>query len=118
MKLGIISYWDEKAFEFAKSRDLDFIECDVNGVPENVDDYAAKVKDLKALTEKYGIGIGAIGRWGPDRINADGSINERELGCSYALIDCCEILGCPVFMCGCNYIEELSFEQNCDAAIA
>lgn len=117
MRLGIISAWDENAFINAKKKGLEFIECDVNSVPECVDDYAANVDNVKALTEKYGVDIGAIGRWGSHRVNDDGSLDERELGCSYTLIDCCEKLGCPVFICGCNYIQSRTFEQNCESAI-
>ena len=117
MKLGIIRTWTEQDFIWCKEKGLDFIECDINGGVKNVVNYMAELDEIKANIEKYGIGIGAIGRWGRDRIIGDGELNEEELKCSYDLVDACEKLGAPVFMCGCNYLENLSFYDNCMAAI-
>jgi sugar phosphate isomerase/epimerase len=117
MQLGIIKTWKEQDFIWCKEKGLDFIECDVNGPATNVDEYMTHIDELKGYIETYGVGIGAIGRWGPDRIDENGDLVEVELQASYKLIDACAALGAPVFMCGCNYIKGLSFPANCRAAI-
>ena len=62
--------------------------------------------------------LGAVGRWGRDRITADGSICAKEQKDEFDLIDMCAELGCPVYITGCNYVDGLSYYQNVSAAIA
>ncbi|MBP3964847.1 sugar phosphate isomerase/epimerase family protein [Paenibacillus lignilyticus] len=116
MKLGIIADYRVESFDYAANLGLAFLEFCVNvGTPAST--FTSLVPELKAASERTGVAVASIGRWGPDRINKDGSINEEELKASQALIDACQELGCPVFVGGCNYIEELSYYDNITAAI-
>ncbi|QHT63508.1 sugar phosphate isomerase/epimerase [Paenibacillus lycopersici] len=117
MKLGIIAEPKAESFDYAAGLGLEFLEFCINvGVPAG--DFAAVVPELKAASARTGVAVGSIGRWGPDRIAKDGSIIEEELQASYTLIDACQELGCPVFVCGANYIEERSYFENVQSAIA
>ncbi|MDF2700611.1 MAG: hypothetical protein K0Q49_2170, partial [Haloplasmataceae bacterium] len=66
---------------------------------------------------KYDLKISSIGRWGVNRIDQNGII-EAELQVSYNLIDACAKLGCNVFVCGCNYVNEISYYQNITYALS
>ncbi|MBO7748695.1 sugar phosphate isomerase/epimerase [Paenibacillus sp. MWE-103] len=117
MKLGIIADPKAESFDYAAGLGLEFVEFCINvGVP--AEEFAVKVPELKAASARAGVAVGSIGRWGADRIAKDGSIVEEELQASYTLIDACQELGCPVFVCGANYVEELSYYENVRAAIA
>ena len=61
--------------------------------------------------------MGAVGRWGSDRIDENG-IRQEELELEYRLIDATAYLGCDVYITGCNYVESLSYYENCTHAIA
>ena len=116
MKLGIIATPEEQSFMMAAAKGLSFLEFTIN-IGYNLDKFLGDVENIKGWVKQYGVAVGSIGRWGTDRINKDGSIIEEELQVSYRLIDTASELGCPNFVCGCNYVEELSFYQNCTAAI-
>ena len=58
-----------------------------------------------------------MGRWGSDRINENG-IRQEELELEYRLIDATAYLGCDVYITGCNYVDSLSYYENCTHAIA
>lgn len=47
--------------------------------------------------------VGAVGRWGSDRISKDG-IRQEELELEYKLIDATAQLGCDVYITGCNMV--------------
>ena len=115
MKLGMISPTHNAAgIERIKALGLDYAEFDVNA-----DDisYLDRAEIRKALADT-GVKLGAVGRWGRDRITSDGSINAKEQKDEFDLIDMCAELGCPVYITGCNYVEGLSYYQNISAAIA
>lgn len=116
MKLGIIAGPNEDAFRFASEKGLDFLEFDIN-IGYDTNEFFNSVPKLKDYSKNYGVGVGCIGRWGTNRINNDGSINKEELDISYKLIESAAELGCENFVCGCNYNEELSYFENCKAAI-
>lgn len=65
---------------------------------------------MKCLWELWGAG-------GSDRISKDG-IRQEELELEYRLIDAASRLECGVYITGCNYVEELSYYENCSFAIA
>ena len=115
MKLGMISpSHDAAGIQRIKALGLDYAEFDVNA-----DDisYLNRAEIRKALSET-GVKLGAVGRWGRDRITADGSICAKEQKDEFDLIDMCAELGCPVYITGCNYVDGLSYYQNVSAAIA
>lgn len=115
MKLGMISpSHDAAGIQRIKALGLDYAEFDVNA-----DDisYLNRAEIRKALSEA-GVKLGAVGRWGRDRITADGSICAKEQKDEFDLIDMCAELGCPVYITGCNYVDGLSYYQNVSAAIA
>ena len=115
MKLGMISpSHDAAGIQRIKALGLDYAEFDVNA-----DDisYLNRAEIRKALSET-GVKLGAVGRWGLDRITADGSICAKEQKDEFDLIDMCAELGCPVYITGCNYVDGLSYYQNVSAAIA
>lgn len=115
MKLGMISpSHDAAGIQRIKALGLDYAEFDVNA-----DDisYLNRAEIRKALSET-GVKLGAVGRWGRDRITADGSICAKQQKDEFDLIDMCAELGCPVYITGCNYVDGLSYYQNVSAAIA
>ena len=115
MKLGIIQDWSEAGFRFAQSKKLDAVEFCVN---HNYDssEFAAKVPQIKALSQEMGVAVGSIGRWGAKRIDDTGAIIPAALQDDKNLIDAASALGCPVFNCGCNWTEGKSFAENCRIA--
>ena len=115
MKLGMISpSHDAAGIQRIKALGLDYAEFDVNA-----DDisYLNRAEIRKALSET-GVKLGAVGRWGRDRITADGSICAKEQKDEFDLIDMCAELGCPVYITGCIYVDGLSSYQHVSAAIA
>ena len=97
MKLGMISpSHDAAGIQRIKALGLDYAEFDVNA-----DDisYLNRAEIRKALSET-GVKLGAVGRWGRDRITADGSICAKEQKDEFDLIDMCAELGCPVYITG------------------
>ena len=124
MKLGIIAAPAEKSFISAQKRGLQFLEFCLNaGKDPSIIDYTGvntfceKVDEIKGWTAEYGVEVGSIGTWGFNRINKDGSIIADELEASCRLIDAASRLGCKNYVCGCNYVDQLSYYQNCTAAI-
>ncbi|HBR31216.1 MAG TPA: hypothetical protein DD733_03940 [Clostridiales bacterium] len=114
MKLGIISpTHDEAGIKKIKDLELDFAEFDVNE-----DDISyLKTDEIKRALSKYGVTLGAVGRWGRNRIESDGSFNKKEQEDEFSLIDFCKTLKCPVYITGINYIDTLSYYGNITAAI-
>lgn len=115
MKLGIIAEPSAAGFENALDFGLEFVEFCIN-IGHDVDSFLANIPTLKQESIKTGVAVGSIGRWGPDRIDQNGII-EEELNRSFQLIDAAAELDCPNFVCGVNYVEELSFFENCQFAI-
>ena len=113
MELGIISWISEADFVRVKNKGLSFVELDVNDRAQEFLEHLAEVKEYSA---KYGLPVAAIGRWGSNRICAEGiCAEELELECQ--LIDAAGELGCGVYITGCNYVDELSYYENCTHAI-
>ncbi|WNR46002.1 sugar phosphate isomerase/epimerase family protein [Paenibacillus roseipurpureus] len=116
MQLGLLRPRRLEVFQQAQELGLRFVEfaCNVNN---DLTEFFNQIQQYKRESERTGVSVGSIGRWGSDRINKDGSIIEEELEISYQLIDAAQQLGCPLFVCGCNYVEELSLYDNATAAI-
>ena len=51
------------------------------------------------------------------RIDENG-IREEELAIEYSLIDAAAELGTGIYITGCNYVDSLSYYENCSFAIA
>lgn len=114
MTLGIISWIREEDFIKAKEKGLSFVELDVN---DRAEEFLSHVDEVRTYSGKYGLPVRAIGRWGSDRISGKG-ICEEELSLECRLIDAAEKLGCTIYITGCNYVEALSYYENCGLAIA
>lgn len=116
MTLGMIENWGEECFEKVASFGLKAVEFCYN-VGNDPEDIIEEADDIKTYVEKYGVKVLSMGRWGSDKFDGDGNIIEEELQGTYMLLDVCEKLGCPVFNTGVNYIEKLSYEENCEKAV-
>lgn len=117
MQLGIISGYDEDSFKFAVEKKLSFLEFTIN-INDSAEDFFGKLKEIKNFIAKYKVNVQSIGRWGTDRINENGVLSQDELEISCKLIDAASFLGCPNFVCGCNYLDSLSYYENCTLAIS
>jgi sugar phosphate isomerase/epimerase len=115
MILGIISSPETNSFDQAHEKGLEFVEFCIN-IGSDINDFMDKVPALQKASERTGVKVGSLGRWGSDRINAQGIV-EDELQISYRLIDAAAELDCPIFVCGVNYVEELSYYENATLAI-
>lgn len=113
MKLGIIGWINEQDFKSAKEKGLEFIEICVN---ERDEEFFNKLDALKGYSKKYEMPIGSVGRWGKDKITTTGII-EEELEIEYRLIEATAALHSEVYITGCNYVEEISYYENCTFAI-
>jgi len=114
MELGIISWITEEDFKKASERGLAFVELDVN---DRAEEFLQHLEEIKSYSNTYQMPIGAVGRWGSDRISKEG-ICEKEQKLEKQLIDAASALDCKVYITGCNYVEELSYYENCSFAIA
>lgn len=117
MKLGIIGGWDEPGFSYVKNKGLDCVEFCVNH-NHNAAQFLADAGEVRQLSEKYGIPVASMGRWGMERIDENGQVIEQALNADLALIEAAGIIGCPVYNVGVNYTENLSFYENCQIAIS
>lgn len=113
MKLGMISWITEDCFRSVKEKGLEFIELCVN---DRSDEFLAHLDDIKEYIARYELPVLSVGRWGGNRITENG-ICQEELELDMKLIDASAAIGCPVFVTGCNYVEELSYYENCTLAI-
>lgn len=116
MRLGLIDHWSESAFISASEKNLAFLEFCVNHDCV-ADEFAAQTDNIINWVKKYGVKVGAIGRWGETRVNEDGTANENGLKSDLRLIESAAKIGCPVYNCGVNYIESKSFEENIETAV-
>ena len=116
MLLGIIGEPKEESFRHAQEKGLSFLEFCIN-IGQDCGAFATRAEDIRAWMERYGVFVGAIGRWGTDKFDQNGTLIEEELQNSFQLIDTAAVLGCKVFNTGVNFVEELSYYQNVTNAI-
>lgn len=116
MQLGIISAPTVESFKRAKEKGLDFLELCINEV-NNVEEFYQSRNELLNYKNEYGIHVQSIGRWKSLRIDEKGKVIDEELEKCFQLIDVANELECPNFISGCNYVEELSYFENCSSAI-
>lgn len=118
MKLGVISkVLTEDAFKSAKELGLDFVEFCINGGSDSQEFFSA-IPSLIKWSREYGVEIGSIGRWKANILMEDGAIDPEEQKLALELMDAAHELGSPNYICGCNYVDGLSYYQNCTQAIA
>ena len=115
MKLGIINGWDEASFRYVAELGLHAVEFCCNHNYDSME-VAGHTDEIKALSERYDVAVGSIGRWGQRRIDEGGEIIPSALQHDKNLIDAASALGCPVFNVGCNWTEGKTFEENCEIA--
>ena len=116
MKLGIINGWKEGHFKAVRAKGLEAVEFCINHNYDSAEVLAEK-EEIKANSEKYGVAVGSIGRWGQKRIDDNGEIIPEALQHDKNLIDLASFVGCPVFNCGCNYTEGKTYYENCMIAV-
>ena len=74
MKLGRIAWFEEEDFKKAQERGMEFIELDVN---DRAQLFLENVELIRKRSAEYKMPIGAVGRWGSDRICRDGICQEE-----------------------------------------
>lgn len=117
MKLGIIAPVAEESFKYAHDLGLDFVEFCINR--EDHGELLHRYEnELPYWMEKYSVGVGSIGRWDVKIQNPDGSIDPFELELARDLMNVAARLGCPNYVCGCNYVPERSKFSNYASAIS
>lgn len=116
MKLGIINGWSEGCIKYVHDKGLEAVEFCVN---DNYDseEFLSKAHEIKGYSEKYNVAVGSMGRWGMTRIDENGEVIPDALQADKNIIQAASIIGCPVYNCGVNYVENKSFYENCNIAI-
>ena len=116
MYLGIINGWEEGHFKAVSEKGLKGIEFCINYNRDSAE-ALAKAADIKGYSEKYGVKVGSIGRWGMERMDENSSIIPEALQHDKNLIDLASIVGCPVYNVGFNRIDGMDYYENCQKAI-
>ena len=116
MKLGIIADPTVESAEWVASKVLHYLEYCYNGGAD-IDVLQARIPALKEAFAKYDLHLGALGRWNEKKIGPDGELLEEGVNNTKRLIDIAAELGAPVFNTGVNYVEELTYPENLNAAI-
>lgn len=115
MKLGIISTWNEDGIKRVRDYGLENAEFCINEGNDGAK-VLALADEVKGNLSKYGVSVGACGRWGSKRVDDDGKIIEQAMTHDKNLIEFCSKIGCPVYNCGVNAPANLGFSASCDVA--
>ena len=115
MTLGMIENWSEAGFRKVAGHGLKAIEFCYN-IGQDPTALMALAGDVRGWRDATGVKVGAVGRWGTDKLAKDGAVIEDELKGSKTMIDFCAAVGAPVFNTGVNFVEGLSLLDNCNAA--
>lgn len=110
MQLGMIHGFDSAAFDYVKRKSLSFIEICRN-YDREAEDFISAVDDVRRNMERTGVRIASVGRWN-SKPNAGGSLDRDVLERNLRLLDAAHAVGAPVFVCGCNYAQEISLYRN------
>ncbi len=116
MRLGMIASVSKQGFEAAKSKQLSFVEFCLN-IGYDIDTFVQAVPKIKQWQQQHEISVQSIGRWGTDKLTAQGTVIQEELEINQELIAVTGKLGCPNYVCGVNYVESLSLYENAGLAI-
>ena len=117
MKLGIINSWNESGFMYAAAKNLDFLEFCVNYY-DSADEFYAQTDNIIKFIKDYGIPVASIGRWGETRVDENGIINETSRKSDLTLIEASAKINCPVYVCGVNYTESKTYDENIEIAVS
>ena len=115
MKLGIIKHNNAEGFDFAKKKELDFIEICSNYDNES-EEFISKTDETLANIERTGIPVLSVGRWNSEP-NKGGKIDRDVVDLLKNQIDATAKIGCPVFNLGVNYDDSISLYKNYTAAV-
>lgn len=116
MKLGIIADPTVESAKWVADKGLHYLEYCYNGGAD-IDALEARVPALKEALAQYDLHLGALGRWNEKKIGPDGELLEEGVSNTKRLIDIAAALGAPVFNTGVNYVEELTYLDNLNAAV-
>jgi len=116
MQLGIITTASEVGYKYVHDLGLDHAEFTINHTIDSKE-VLGRSSELVSLGKKYGVKVGAVGRWGQIRLDEDGHIVPEAFQHDKNVIDLASQLGTPVFNCGVNQADKLNFHDNCEAAI-
>lgn len=116
MILSIINGWEEQHFSAVAAKGLSGIEFCINGGRDSAE-VLARAEEIKGYSEKYGVKVVSIGRWGMARIDENGEVIPEALQHDKNLIDLASALGCPVFNAGVNYTDKFTYYDNCMIAV-
>ncbi len=116
MQLGMIAPVWEQSFKEAKSKGLAFLEFCLN-VGYDCKPFFQDVPKIKQWQEKYGVKVQSIGRWATNKFTEQGEVIQDELEINQRLIEVAGELGCPNYVCGVNYLKDLSLYNNAGLAI-
>lgn len=117
MQLGIINPVEEGSFKIAADKGLEFVEFCING-GSDVAEFIKLLPEIQSWIEKYGVNVGSIGRWKVDILGPAGEIEPKELDAASKLIDAAAVLNCRNYVCGCNYVDSLTYLENTARAIS
>lgn len=120
MKLGIILPPKPESFDRAKELGLDFVEFDCNpiqygGQPKA--DLLASKESIKEASDRTGVEVGAVGRWGSPILDKNGQAIPEEWDEVLAVMEFGQYVGAKHYLCSVNYVNEISYYQNITAAI-
>ncbi|MGI6149126.1 MAG: sugar phosphate isomerase/epimerase [Firmicutes bacterium] len=115
VRLGFISDLSEQDFAFAQQENLPVLEHNVNG--PDVAAFLERRFELRRLLEKYQRQLTAIGRFGRERISDDPEIRQKEQDDAKRLIDFCNAMEVPTFVCGAGLGDGLPFDEKCSRAV-
>lgn len=115
MKLGMISGYSGKSFDFACENRMEFIEI-CNNFDSDTERFMSSAKDIKAEIERTGVTVRSVGRWNHD-LNKGGRIDPEKLEKYKWEMETAAYLGASVYVCGINLDAEVSLYKNYTAAI-
>lgn len=95
---------------------MDFVEFCINGGDDG-SEFFSLMPQIKGWIKKYRVEVGSIGRWKANILQDDGAIDPAEQALALRLMLAAAELGCPNYICGCNYADKLSYYENCTRAI-
>jgi len=114
--LGMIADVSENSFKAARDKGLSFVEFCLN-VGYDLDSFFQLVPQIKEWQKQYGVKVQSIGRWATDKFTANGEVILEELENNQRLIQAASELNCPNYVCGVNYLENMSLYANATLAI-
>lgn len=115
MKLGMISGFDGKSFDFIKENGLEFMEICLN-YDQTCNRFIDAKESIKENVARTGIPVQSVGRWNHE-INKGGRLDKEKLDLYFNTLDAAKEIGSKVFVCGINYDDSVSKYKNYTAAI-